>query len=544
MNRITKYIALTATLLTLCTVSSMAQTKPRLMVNIVISSMRADDIDRYAENFTSGGLRRLSSSGQRFTNASFDYMQTTTPVSLATLTTGAMPSVHGVVAASWYDHVSNKQVGLIDDQKEQSVNYSGGSGSYSPRNLVAETLSDALSRQSAESHIATIAIEPLSAIVTAGHSGDVYWMETLHTAWTTSSYYTEELPKWVAEYNRSDYNIAHAIKRWTPLLQYDNYRNSQVSVIEGLQSKKNKRIEFIQAAESATLGTIDQNDPYEQMCFTPAGNSALLAFAKQVVARNEMGQDEVVDMLNIVLDSPRMISSRFGPESVEYEDMLYRLDRDLEDFITFLRAQVVDPEQVVITLTSDHGTSPSFNTSSSSRERFNVRQAEVIINAFIGAQHGNGEWVLGYIDRGIYLNHNLIYEKSLSLAEMQYDVATFAMQLRGVSHAISSEAMRNSYFGSGYGRKIQNGFYPRRSGDVIINLMPDWIEEDDAKRSASGSMYRYDTQVPLLILGGGVKAISRDEQIDMTSLAATQALLLGITSPSAAEGAEITIIYK
>lgn len=543
MTRITTYIAAIVTLIALCTADAVAATKSRLMVNIVVSSMRADDLDRYAENFSSGGFRRLMMNGQRFTNASLDYMQTTTPASLATISTGAMPSIHGVVADRWFDHVSNRQVMLIDDEKEQSVNYSGGSGNYSPRNLVAQTLSDAMLAASADSHIATIAIEPLSAIVMAGHAGEVYWMETLQTAWTTSSYYTKELPKWIADYNRADYNIEHQIKRWAPLLAFDNYRNSQVSVIEGLQSKKNRRIDFIEATGSAR-NALDPKDPYEQMCFTPAGNSALLAFAKQVITKSEMGKDETPDILNIVLDTPRKISNRFGPESIEYEDMLYRLDRDLEDFLTYVMAQVANPEEVIVTLTSDHGTSPSFNSPDSSRERFNVRQAEVIINAFIGAQHGNGEWVLGYVDRGIYLNHNLIYEKNLSLADMQYDVATFVMQLRGVSHAISSEAMRNSYFGSGYGRKIQNGFYPRRSGDVIINLMPDWIEERDGERSASGSMYRYDTQVPLIILGGGAKATVRDEKVDITSLATTQAQMLGIGSPSAAEGEELTIIYE
>lgn len=543
MNRITTLIITTISLLALCTLDAVAAVKPRLLVNIVVSSMRSEDLDRYAENFSSGGLRRLMMGGQRFTNVSMDYMQTTTPVSLATISTGAMPSVHGVVADRWFDHVANRQVLLIEDDKEQSVNYSGGSGNYSPRNLVAQTLSDAALASNPESRIATIAIEPLSAIVMAGHSGEVYWMETLQTAWTTSSFYTKELPKWIADYNRADYNIEHQIKRWSPLLNFDNYRNSQVSVIEGLQSKQNKRIELIEPT-GTSRSTLDANDPYEQMCFTPAGNSALIAFAKQVITKSEMGKDQTPDVLNIVLDTPRMISNRFGPESVEYEDMLYRLDRDLEDLFTFVMAQVVDPSEVIITLTSDHGTSPSFNSSQSSRERFNVRQAEVIINAFIGAQHGNGEWVLGYVDRGIYLNHNLIYEKNLSLAEMQYDVATFVMQLRGVSHAISAEAMRNSYFGSGYGRKMQNGFYPRRSGDVLVNLMPDWIEERDNVRSGSGSMYRYDTQVPLIIFGGGAKATVRDEQVDLTSIAATQAQMLGIGLPSAAEGTQLTIIYE
>ena len=539
--RFTRYIVVIAAFILSAASMAMAQTEPRLVVNIVISSMGANDLDRYADNFSSAGLRRIINGGQRFTNASYDYMQTTTPVSLATLSTGATPSIHGVVADRWFDYVGNKEVSLIEDRKEQSVNYSGGSGSYSPRNLVAQTLSDALAQQHPDSHIATIAVEPLSAIVMAGRSGEVYWMETLQSSWTTSSYYSKELPKWIADYNYQDQNEEYAIKRWTSLLPYDNYHNSQVSVVEGLQSKTNKRIIHVQET-SLAKGTMD--DIYYQMCYTPAGNSAMLAFAREVVVHNKMGGDAVPDMLNIVLDTPRLISNRFGPESVEYEDMLYRLDRDLESFLSFLSTQVAAPEQLLIVLTSDHGTSPSYNATEDVRERFNVRQAEVITNAFIGSIYGNGDWILGCIDRAIYLNHNLIMDKGLSLEKIQNDVATFVMQLRGVSQAVTAESMRGSYFGSGYGRKIQNGFYPRRSGDVVLNLMPEWIEEREQTRSMSGSMYRYDTQVPLIIYGAGCKAQLRNDKIDMTSLAATQAEILGIMAPSAAEGEEITIIYE
>lgn len=539
--RFTRYIVVIAAFILSAASMAMAQTEPRLVVNIVISSMGAEDLDRYADNFSSAGLRRIINGGQRFTNASYDYMQTTTPVSLATLSTGATPSIHGVVADRWFDYVGNKEVSLIEDRKEQSVNYSGGSGSYSPRNLIAQTLSDALAQQHPDSHIATIAVEPLSAIVMAGRSGEVYWMETLQSSWTTSSYYSKELPKWIADYNYQDQNEEYAIKRWTSLLPYDNYHNSQVSVVEGLQSKTNKRIIHVQETPLAK-GTMD--DIYYQMCYTPAGNSAMLAFAREVVVHNKMGGDAVPDMLNIVLDTPRLISNRFGPESVEYEDMLYRLDRDLESFLSFLLTQVAAPEQLLIVLTSDHGTSPSYNATEDVRERFNVRQAEVITNAFIGSIYGNGDWILGCIDRAIYLNHNLIMDKGLSLEKIQNDVATFVMQLRGVSQAVTAESMRGSYFGSGYGRKIQNGFYPRRSGDVVLNLMPEWIEEREQTRSMSGSMYRYDTQVPLIIYGAGCKAQLRNDKIDMTSLAATQAEILGIMAPSAAEGEEITIIYE
>ncbi len=540
MRGIIKHIAIIASLLTsFVAMAQPQQNTPRLMINIVVSSMHADDLNRYADNFTSGGFARMKNEGVWFTNASYDYMQTTTPVSLATISTGAMPSVHGVVADRWFDYVSNKQVALIDDNKEQSVNFSGGSGNYSPRQLSAETISDALAEHNDKSIIRTIAVDPLSAIVMAGHAGEAYWMETLQTSWTTSSYYTAELPRWIAEYNRNDNNEAFMMKSWTPLFEIDKYHNSQIVSINVAKGSLNKSLKVLEDEKPLAKGSLI--DIYEQMCYTPAGNTALFAFAKQTIVNNDMGKDENVDMLNIVLDTPRMISSRYGVESIEYEDMLYRLDRDLEEFLSFAMAQVTDPRQIVVTLTSDHGTSPAYNAQGKELERFNVRQAEVITNAFIGSQHGNGDWVLGVIDNAIYLNHNLIYEKGLSIADLQYDVATFAMQLRGVAHALSAEALRSSYFGSGYGRKIQNGFYPRRSGDVIINLMPGWITEKEITRSSSGSMYRYDTHVPLIIYGGGFSAAKRTEKVDMTSLATTQAQILSVTTPSAAEGEVLTI---
>lgn len=540
MTKLFKTILLTAAVLTSYVANAQKESvKPRLVVNIVVSSMHANDLTHYADNFTSGGFARLMGGGAWFTNASFDYMQTTTPVSLATISTGAMPSVHGVVADRWFEYIGNKQISLIDDSKEQSVNYSSGSGTYSPRQLSAETIGDALAEYNPQSIIRTIAVEPTSAIIMAGHAGEAYWMENLQTDWTTSSYYTKELPRWISEYNRSDCNDELMYKSWTPLLNIDKYHNSQVICINIDKNNSKKKLQTL--VDEKPLATGNLIDVYEQMCYTPAGNTALFAFAKQIIIKNEMGQDEEVDMLNIVLDTPRLISGRYGVESIEYEDMLYRLDRDLEEFLTFTLAQVTDPREVIVTLCSDHGTSPAFNSQGKELERFNVRQAEVITNAFIGSQHGNGDWVLGVIDNAIYLNHNLIYEKGLSIADMQYDVATFVMQLRGVAHAISAEALRSSYFGSGYGRKIQNGFYPRRSGDVIINLMPGWITEENNIRSKSGSMYRYDTHVPLLIYGGGASAAKHTEKVDMTSLATTLAQMLQISTPSAAEGEPLTI---
>ena len=232
---------------------------------------------------------------------------------------------------------------------------------------------------------------------------------------------------------------------------------------------------------------------------------------------------------------PRRIAEAYGPESVELEDMYYRLDRDLADFLTFLFAQVKDQNALVV-LTSDHGTSPSYDAGREEAERFNSRQFEVIVNGFLNVRYGTGEWVVAYGDKSLWLNHNLIYERGLDLAEIQNEVAIFAMQFSGVSHALAASAMRTSYFGSGYARKMQNSFYPRRSGDVILNLMPGWIEETDRCRSASGSMYGYDTEVPLVFYGKEAGAMRVNRAVDMTAVAPTLARLAGVREPAASEG--------
>ena len=261
----------------------------------------------------------------------------------------------------------------------------------------------------------------------------------------------------------------------------------------------------------------------------------MLGLAKQLIAQSKLGADRTTDVLNICLDSSRRIAEAYGPESIEVEDMYYRLDRDLADFLTFLFAQV-EKGNVTVVLTSDHGTSPSYDMACGETDRFNARQFEVIVNGFLNVRYGSGDWVVAYNDKCVWLNHNRIYERGLNLAEVQNEVAIFAMQFRGVSHALSATAMRSSYFGSGYARRMQNSFSPRRSGDVVLNLMPGWIEEQERCRSLSGSMYGYDTEVPLVFYGTGAGQQHVGRSVDMTAVAPTLARLAGATQPAASEG--------
>ncbi len=489
---------------------------PRLVVNIVVGSMRADDLDRYSANFCDGGFRRLADGGATFGDSHYDFQQTTTPVALATLTTGAMPSTHGVIGSRWRDYTDNKAVELTAGRQ--------GAGAY---NLIAPTLAESLLQNAPGSSAVTVAAESTAAIVMGGRYGNVFWLENEKCGWETSAYYAPSVPDWVAKSNREKYNLSYIPTEWRTIYEpakYINTRNNDI-VLAGKTKKEDK----------PGPGRLTLKSDYEKLLYTPGGNTAVLGFAKQAIAQYKLGADAIPDLLNIYLDSSRHITEAYGPESIEAEDMYYRLDRDLADFLTFVFAQVKNGE-VVVVLTSDHGTSPSYDVGRGAGDRFNARQFEVIVNGFLNARYGAGNWVLEYEDKCVYLNHNLIYERGLNLADVQNEVAIFAMQFRGVSHALSATAMRTSYFGSGYARKMQNSFYPRRSGDVILNLMPGWIEEADRCWSQSGSMYGYDTEVPLVFYGNKIASQRIMRRVDMTAVAPTLARMMGITEPAASEG--------
>ena len=504
---------------------------PKLVVNIIVSSMRADDLDRYGNGFGEGGFRRLMS-GVNFTGASYGYMQTTTPVSLATLTTGAQPSTHGVVGEAWYDYVDNRRVELATDRTVTGFGYPNSyDGRFSPANLLAPTIGDALCDARRESRVATVALEPASAIVAGGRHGVAYWMEPSRTMWSSSTYYMLSLPDWVEDFNRRQPGTSFTTLTWELFNAPSVYVNRRLAVVSMQRERRGG-----QALTTIGIsGTVQPESAYDRLRYTPAGNDAVLEFARRVLTNHSLGQDDAPDMLNIVLDTPRFVTECYGPESIEAEDMFYRLDSALSDFLNFLYSRVRS-EDVLVVLTSDHGTSPSYDASPTPVERVNMMQSEVIVNGFLNARHGQGNWVTAISDRSIWLNRDLIYNRGLNLAEIQEEVASFVMQFRGIAHALSSSALRSGSFADGYGRKMQNGFYPRRSGDVIFNLMPGRTEERSDRRSESGSMYGYDTRVPLLFSGWRVPSRRVTTPVDMTSVAATIASVLGITPPAASEG--------
>jgi predicted AlkP superfamily pyrophosphatase or phosphodiesterase len=500
--------------------------RPRLVVNIVVSGVSHDLLEKFRGGLSAEGFARFSNEGVVFGAAHYNYMQTLSPTGLATITTGVNPSMHGIVAPSWVDYVTGSRVSMAYDDNYQGVGTEPGTHRFSPRHVVMPTLGDRLLAESPGSKVVSIALDPASAIVAGGQSGTAWWIDSQRAVWVTSTAYMSSLPEWVDRANDERAANLYADSGWTPARMARQYINTQNTIFGG-------------EGGGARITSFRQGSfiDYASLVRSPGGNTLVADFARRAVEGEGLGTDDATDLLNICFDASRYIGEKYGAGSMEVEDMIYRLDMDLGGMMRAISARL-GAGSVLFVLTSDGGLSDGRNTG----EKFNVAQFKTILNSFLGVQFGVGDWVLDYIDRQVYLNRNLIYTKGLSLESVQNRAAAFVLQFRGVSHVLTSTALAGGYFGSGYGEKMQNSFYPRRAGDLMLNLMPGWIEERIGTRSLSGSMYDYDTHVPLMMSGWGVSAGKVDQRVDMTALAPTLAGMMGIAPPTASDGATLPSI--
>lgn len=322
--------------------------RPALVVNMVVGGLPYDFVTRYGHNLSEGGFRRLAESGVSFTSARYDYMPTDRASSLATITTGTYPSVHGVVGERWCDVLTGEEVELIADSEAAGFDCEYGQGCYSNVNLIAPTLGDRLRAESPASKVVSIAADPVSAIVMAGLGTEAYWVNTATAGWTSSSRYMLYLPGWVERFNdqyRGNSYLADWF--WTLHLGPERYVNRRYGRIDLPEDAR-----FRELAPIGGLPCTAGGGRYVPVFATPLASDLVADFAMQAVVREELGQDEAPDILNICFDAPRDIIAHYGPESVEAEDMFYQLDRTVGSLISFIVSQV-GQERVLFVLTSD-----------------------------------------------------------------------------------------------------------------------------------------------------------------------------------------------
>lgn len=506
-------------------------TPPRLVVEIIVSHMRYDYLARIYGNMSRNGFRRLIDGGTSYTSARYNYMFTHNSPGIVTLMSGAQPAGHGIIGDRWINYTTGEVVGATCDSTVIGVGCNEDEGRFSPRQMIVSTVGDELRRADTLAKVVSIAYDPESAVLGGGTDpSSVYWFDGRYGRMVTSTYYADTLPSWVVRFNERDERLDYAAAIWHVTMSHDDYIFKKSSAI------------MLDTMLKFSFDNIfrPRNRDFRKLRETPFGNSLITDFAIETITCDSLGADSIPDLLTINFGSQQHISEYYGTESTELEDAYYKLDRDIARLLTHLDNSVGRDNYVVV-LTSDHGISDNVGKNARNNSgMFNALQFKVLINSFLSARLGDGTWVSEYRNRQVYLNRRLIYERKLSLPEIQNDVATFALQFGGVANAVTATTLSANYYGRGISMKIQNSFFPKHSGDVIINLLPGWIElENEAAgwmTASCGSPYEYDTHVPLVFYGSGIESIRIEHPVDMIDVAPTLCDILGISRPNACEG--------
>ena len=519
--------------------------KPVLIIGIVIDQMRYDYIYRFWDKYSDGGIKRMVQGGTFCKNASYNFLINETAVGHATISTGALPSHHGIISNNWYVNLQDKTVYCVEDEKVTTVGGEIEAGRYSPRKLLASTLGDELKlTNNFRSKVVGIALDNSAAILSAGHTADyAFWFDTESGNWITSSYYVDSLPGWIVEFNEKRLADTYLERIWDPLLPLASYTESSPDTND-LETGLKGRSVFPYDLKKISTPRGKETD-YNIIKYTPFGNVLTKDLAISAIVNEELGKDEYTDLLTVGFSVSEYIGQAFGSNSVEMEDAILRLDRELEHFFSFIDEHI-GKENTLIYLTADHGLAYNpvyLEEHGIPAGVFNPHAALTLLASYLNIIYGRGDWIKYYYAQQLYLNHELIEDARIPVEEFQEKVVMFLLQFTGVSNAISAHTLQTTNFSDGIFRNIQNGYHQKRSGDVIINLAPGWTEKN-YNNSSYHSSYVGDNHVPLLFYGWRINRETINRPVNLVDIATTLAYLLDISKPNAAIGEVILEIVE
>jgi len=522
-----------------------APEKPKLIVNIVIEQMRYDFLDRFYNQFGHEGFNKIISEGTLCKNTHINYMFTQSSPGYASIVTGATPSIHGIVADQWYKNISETKVESTKNTKYKTVGSKSRYGEHAPLQLITSTISDELKLIDKKSKVISIALDPSAAVISGGHMPNAsYWMDDQTGKWISSKYYLDSLPSWVNTFNEKESYKTYLDREWTTLRKLNTYTKSR-SDTANYETGFGININTF-PYNISKISNIKSNYPdYSILNTIPFGNTYTSDFALQTIISENLGKDAHTDFLMLNYTATKNISNRFGPLSVEVEDAYLRLDAEIAHLLTFLEEEI-GKHNVLVILTSNHGVAyaPKYlEEQKIPAGNFKSTYSIALLKSYLNAAYGKGDWVKLYYNQQIYLNRLLIEDSKLKLEDVQQKVVDFMIQFDGIANAVSSTTIMRAEFNKGMYEKMQASFNQRRSGDVMLNLKPGWLE-DITQTSSSNSPYVYDTHIPLIWYGWRIKRQEISDKVEITDIAPTISFLLNISKPNGSIGKSIKGLIK
>lgn len=518
---------------------------PKLVVQITVDQLRGDLPMRYRNRLTKGGFRYLLEKGTHYANAHHRHANTETAVGHATLATGADPSRHGIVGNSWIDPKTGAFVYNTEDERHHLIGQEPKAHSgVSPRNLLSSTIGDELVLSNAgTSRVFSVSGKDRGAILPGGHAGKAFWYSKRSGEFVTSTYYYDAYPEWVRGWNAAKPADRYRGTQWNLLLPRESY------IAKDLDDRPYEA-DFQDLGRTFPHGYGDGKYFHLIVGLTPAIDELTLAFARQVVEQEKLGTGDATDFLAVSLSATDYVGHLFGPSSLESEDNILRLDRELASFFAFLDEKV-GLENTLIVLSADHGApeAPEYVRSigmETGRFAFDYFKKPNEITAALQRRFGRDDLILSHSHPYLYLDYAAIRRARLDPAVIERFIAAEAMKIPGIRYALNRTGVLDGLHADGrLERQIRRNFHPDRSGAIHLVQDQYWFlhSTDEAAKmglaglaAIHGSPWPYDTHVPIFFAGHTVPAWTISRRVATTDVAPTIAAYLGIKPPSGAVG--------
>jgi predicted AlkP superfamily pyrophosphatase or phosphodiesterase len=525
-------------LLAACAGAPTAQDKPRLVVFLAVDGLPQRQVLAYRDQLAPDGFARFLDRGAWFADAHYRHAFTVTAAGHATMLTGAYPHRTGVIGNEWRDPASGATVYNTGDPSATYIGHKTNAlDGTSPRNLKAETVGDVLRRADPRSKVIAISGKDRGAILPAGKTGTAYMYMGASGQFASTTFYMQQHPAWVAEFNARKPADRFFKTEWKPLLPEAAYAQSIPDGQPWFGPRGGKLPMMMGVAADDAPGPAY----YSSLLASPFGDMLALDFARAAIAGEQLGRDDAPDILSVSLSGHDYVNHRWSAESRLSHDHVLHLDRMLQSFLRDLD-QALGKDNYVAILTADHGFMPAPEVAQAKgldAGRVNSRQAIERINAGLSQRFGEGKWVMGTSAASLLLDKKLVASKQLELDAVAEEARALLLKEAGFGTAYTrKELLSGSRAGAPHFEASRRAWHPEVSGEVQFTLKPNWMFASSSGSTAThGSPHPYDTQVPILVYGPRwVKPGRIDTPVEVADIAPTLARMLQVAPPSASEG--------
>ena len=507
--------------------------------------MRYDYLTRFSDRYGKDGFNRILKNGFSLENAHYNYIPTYTAVGHTSIFTGTTPSEHGIISNNWYDKFLKKSIYVVDDNNYKTVGNKGTYGQKSPERLFTTTITDQLHlAQNMRGKTIGVAIKDRSAILPAGHSANAaYWYDgNDYNTWVTSTYYMNDLPKWVKDFNANNKADTYLNQPWNTLYDIKTYTNSRSdnNVFEG-KLVGQKTPTFPKDLKALRV----KNGNFNLIKTVPAGNTFTADFAKATIIGENLGKGKFTDFLTVSFSSTDYVGHKYGVSAIETEDTYLRLDKDLASFFKFLDKQVGKGNYTLF-LTADHAAvhNPAYLQSLKiPAHYFNGKEFKKFVLKTTKKYFNSIELIENISNYQIFLNKEKIETLGLDVNIVAQKLADEVVNYKEIYKAVTARTLQTTHFSSGILNALQNGYNQKLSGDVLMIPNPATLS-GGKKGTSHGSGYSYDTHVPVIFYGKGIRKGVSSKRYNITDIAPTIANLLNIEAPNGTNGVVIDEVIK